>query len=335
MTIVTRVSKGSQLAWTDLDGNFTDLDGRVTVLSYGYRNKIINGAMLVDQRNAGAAQSVPNAVRTYTLDRYAVTTAGAGVTTQQTSSGVGTLPAQFTNVLKITGTTGNTACTVDQRIESGNALRLASQVCQIAAAIYTDTAFTPTYTINSANAVDNFSSTTLVTSGSFGPVGAGAYTRVFATVTLNAACLNGVEFQINLGPIANGSVRALVGVSFEYGTVLLPYPTRLLQEDQFLCDRYFKQTSSDFTGWAASATAAYLEYAHDGVFRVAPTVTLPSTGFTNALSEFGVATRTPTALALMSASKQAVMVKATGAASMTANNGVGWVGPAIQMSAEL
>ena len=32
MTITTRASKGSALTYGELDGNFTDLDGRVTIL---------------------------------------------------------------------------------------------------------------------------------------------------------------------------------------------------------------------------------------------------------------------------------------------------------------
>ena len=39
---------------------------------FGFKNRIINGAMVIDQRNAGASVTITNTVvNTYTLDRCA------------------------------------------------------------------------------------------------------------------------------------------------------------------------------------------------------------------------------------------------------------------------
>ena len=48
----------------------TTSDGVSSSGLYGFKNRIINGAMVIDQRNAGASVSVGTATATYTLDRW-------------------------------------------------------------------------------------------------------------------------------------------------------------------------------------------------------------------------------------------------------------------------
>jgi hypothetical protein len=69
------------------------------------KNKIINGAMRIDQRNSGSAVTIDTTSNTYTLDRWA--SAGHisdGVFTIQQSTEA---PAGFTNSSKITVTTAD------------------------------------------------------------------------------------------------------------------------------------------------------------------------------------------------------------------------------------
>ena len=75
-----------------------------------FRNRIINGAMEIDQRNAGASM-VP--VDAYTLDRWEVRedTDGA-VTIQQISDA----PTGFKNSARITVTTADSSLTTTQRL---------------------------------------------------------------------------------------------------------------------------------------------------------------------------------------------------------------------------
>jgi len=76
-----------------------------TGVSQGFKNRIINGAMVIDQRSAGAAVTINTTSNTYTLDRW--NAAGA------TSDGVFTVdqdttaPTGFTNSLKVTVTTAD------------------------------------------------------------------------------------------------------------------------------------------------------------------------------------------------------------------------------------
>jgi hypothetical protein len=69
------------------------------------RNRIINGAMVIDQRNAGAAITVNTADASYPCDRFQTSgTASAGVYTAQQVSDA---PTGFTNSIKITTTTAS------------------------------------------------------------------------------------------------------------------------------------------------------------------------------------------------------------------------------------
>lgn len=73
----------------------------------GFRNRIINGDMSIDQRYVGAAISVATVTPLYTLDRYAaVGQAAAGVFSIQRLSS-GTPPSGFSHYLRIKTTTAD------------------------------------------------------------------------------------------------------------------------------------------------------------------------------------------------------------------------------------
>jgi len=68
--------------------------------SMGFRNRILNGGMVIDQRNAGAATA--NTISGYTLDRWAVSQSTTGKLIAQQNAGSVTPPAGFTNYLGVT-----------------------------------------------------------------------------------------------------------------------------------------------------------------------------------------------------------------------------------------
>ncbi|CAB4140516.1 hypothetical protein UFOVP684_57 [uncultured Caudovirales phage] len=102
----------------------TTSDGVSYAGLYGFKNRLINSDMRIDQRNAGASVTVNTATDTYGVDRWL----GAGVVTdgvftmQQDSSA----PTGFSNSLKITVTTADTSVTgaqsyqIQQKIEGFN-----------------------------------------------------------------------------------------------------------------------------------------------------------------------------------------------------------------------
>jgi len=95
---------------------------------FGFKNRIINGAMVIDQRNAGASVT-PNG--TYTLDRWYGDNSQTGKFTVQQNAGAVTPPAGFINYLGVTSSSpGYSLLTTDefrigQQIEGLNVADLA------------------------------------------------------------------------------------------------------------------------------------------------------------------------------------------------------------------
>jgi len=107
-------------AVTDANGGNTATINSMTPTAdslQGFRNRIINGDMRIDQRNAGAAVTINSASNTYSVDRFF----GRG----DTSDGVFTLdqtttaPAGFTNSVLATVTTADASIGATQRYQIG------------------------------------------------------------------------------------------------------------------------------------------------------------------------------------------------------------------------
>jgi hypothetical protein len=93
-----------------------------------FKNRIINGAMMIDQRNAGA--SVSSFVSPYTLDRWAIYVSQTSKMTCQQNAGSVTPPVGFSNYMGITSSSAYSVVSGDyffisQRIEGFNTADLA------------------------------------------------------------------------------------------------------------------------------------------------------------------------------------------------------------------
>ena len=90
---------------------FNDASSQNTAATgFGFKNRIINGAMVIDQRNAGASVAISAASTIFITDRFNVRTqTGTGNTSQQSS----TAPSGFTKSLLITIGTGATPAASD------------------------------------------------------------------------------------------------------------------------------------------------------------------------------------------------------------------------------
>ena len=88
---------GSQIQFNDSSVQNTAATG------FGFKNRIINGAMMIDQRNAGAAVTTTAA---YTVDRWITEESTDGVCTFGRSTDA---PTGFTNSLRMTVTTADTS----------------------------------------------------------------------------------------------------------------------------------------------------------------------------------------------------------------------------------
>jgi hypothetical protein len=78
--------------------------------TFGFKNRIINGGMVIDQRNAGAAIASPS--DNYLVDRFYSRQVGGGVASAQQSS---TAPTGFSKSLLMTVTTADASVTGSER----------------------------------------------------------------------------------------------------------------------------------------------------------------------------------------------------------------------------
>ena len=84
------------VSWNTLDSN---VQGD---LGISFKNKIINGNMVIDQRNAGASVTQNTSGTQYSLDRWNIYGTQASKFTVQQNAGSVTPPAGFTNYLGVT-----------------------------------------------------------------------------------------------------------------------------------------------------------------------------------------------------------------------------------------
>ena len=82
---------------------------------YGFKNRVINGAMVIDQRNAGASITPTGAV--YTVDRWNASVNQSSKFSIQQNAGSVTPPTGFKNYLGVTSSS-------DYSVASGDYFQL-------------------------------------------------------------------------------------------------------------------------------------------------------------------------------------------------------------------
>jgi hypothetical protein len=112
---------------TNVQAYSAELQGISQGGNIGMKNRIINGAMVIDQRNAGASVTAAGA---YTLDRWIAYSSAASKFTVQQNAGSVTPPVGFSNYLGVTSTSAYSVGSTDffsieQPIEGFNAADLA------------------------------------------------------------------------------------------------------------------------------------------------------------------------------------------------------------------
>jgi hypothetical protein len=274
--------------------------------SLGFRNRIINGDMRIDQRNAGA--SVTNA-DAYITDRFFVSYVGSAVgrmTAQQST----TVPDGFNNSLALTVTTtmaspgSNDGNYLQQAIEGFNSADLgwgtanaktvtlsfwvrSSVTGSFALTLFNsavDRVYGALYTISAANTWEqktivvpgDTTGTWLTTNGAGIRVTwgfAGGATRT-ASTGWNAGggvFLTNVTGATNL-MATNGATFYITGVQLEAGSVATPFERRPFGTELALCQRYAWRCSQ-YVGSANSASNVFTSQVPYPVqMRAAPTL---------------------------------------------------------------
>jgi hypothetical protein len=234
----------------------------------GARNRIINGDMRIDQRNAGASVTPTSAQ--YVVDRFRYTASQASKITQQRST---TAPNIFTNSLLSTVASAVTAGAADyfgieQLIEGFNCADLAwgtASAQSITVSFWVRSSVTGTYAIRLTNDASNRSyvatysisaantyeyKTVVVpgdTSGTW-------YTDNQSGITIWWDLGSGSNFNTSAGSWAagnftrtsgcvnwisnSGATFYITGVQLEAGSVATPFERRSYGQELALCQRY-------------------------------------------------------------------------------------------------
>jgi hypothetical protein len=246
----------------------------------GTRNKIINGAMTIDQRNAGAAVTINTAQNIYVVDRWSgFGDASDGVFTMEQSS---VSPAGFTNSLLATVTTadasvgaGQLYLSARQKIEGFNFASLSwgtASAQAVTLSFWVRSSLTGTfggsltngdqnrsypfaYTISAANtweyktiAIEGDTSGTWLTTNGVGAdlffsIGTGSTYSGTAGAWAGATYYS-VTGATNLISTLNATWY-VTGVQLEAGDTATPFEHRSYGAELALCQRYFQRYDNE------------------------------------------------------------------------------------------
>jgi hypothetical protein len=265
---------GTTAVTYDTNQNATHAGSISSVNTFGYKNRIINGAMVIDQRNNGASVTGSTG-NPYTVDRWAIISSVNSKFTAQQNAGSVTPPAGFTNYLGITSSSAYTVgaseqYTLRQTIEAYNVndlawgtanaktVTLSFQVYSSLTGTFGGTLFNYngsrnypfSYTISSANTWTAISVTIAGdTTGTWaGTNGAGIGLQfglgVGSTLSGTAGVWSSTYYGSATGATSvvgtNGATFYITGVQLEVGTKATPFDYREYGAELRMCQRYYE-----------------------------------------------------------------------------------------------
>jgi hypothetical protein len=283
-----------------------------TANTFGMKNRIINGGMTIDQRNAGASVSISSVANTYTLDRWRANASGGGIFSIQRST---TAPAGFINSILATVTTVDSSVTsgdfyhIRQTIEGFNfadlgygtanakTVTVSFWVRSSLAGTYTvllrneagNRGYLSTYSINSANTFE-FKTITIAgdTTGTWATDNTGCAIVSFSLGCGDTQTTNTWLTTVNESATGqtqwistNGATFYITGVQLEVGTQATSFDFRAYGTELALCQRYFTRTGFTYRGSAFNqAGVGYCMWLFKTTMRAAPTISFTGSYYT-------------------------------------------------------
>jgi len=294
-------------------GNVTAA-GTLAMASSFKRNRIINGNMLIDQRNAGAAVTPTDG--SYMVDRWFYQSSQASKFTAQQNAGAVTTAIGFPNYLGMTVATAVTVGASDyfliaQKIEGFNFADFAwgtanAKTITLSFQVYSSLtgtfggslvnsastrSYPFSYTVSSANTWTSISvtiagDTTGTWVGSTNGVGVSVRFGLGTGSTFNgtAGAWATANYVSATGAVSivgtSGATFYITGVQLEVGTKATPYEMQIYSDQLAQCQRYyyFCNALSYFNGNSGNATVARGGVSFPVPMRVAPTTITVNSG---------------------------------------------------------
>jgi hypothetical protein len=201
-------------------------------------NRIINGAMAIDQRNAGASQTITAAAAlAYTVDRWYAYSTGANVTGQRVA---GTGNNQY--AYRFTGAASVTAIGFGQRIEAANSIDLAGSTATLGVDLANSLLTSVTWTAYYATTSDTFGTLasptrTQISTGTFTVTS--TLSRYSAQIFIPSAATTGIEIVFSVGAQTSGT-WTIDNVQLEAGPLATPFERRNITQELANCQRYYE-----------------------------------------------------------------------------------------------
>lgn len=239
-----------------------------------FRNKIINGAMAIDQRNGGASQTITaGAALAYTVDRLYAYCSGANVTGQQVAGAIAnTFRYQFT------GAASNTGVGFGTRLEAVNTAMYAGSTMMLSCKLKSTSLTTVTWTAYYANTKDTFGSlaTPTRTQIATGTFNINSTETVYnTTIAIPSAATTGIEIVLSTTALLGSQTLTIGDIQLEPGTYATPFEHRPLALERTNCERYCRIINISLGGGATpTATNRTYSQSHSWAMRSTPTETI-------------------------------------------------------------
>ena len=246
--------------------------------TFGFKNRILNGGMAIDQRNAAASQTFTAAAAlAYSVDRWYGYCTGANVTGQQVAGSTTPTNTQFR--YRFTGAASVTAVGFGQRIEQKNSYDLAGSTCTLSAdlaisATLTTVTWTAYYATTTADTFGSLASPTVtqIATGTF--TVSATVTNFSANISVPAAATTGIQILFTVGALTAGLTWTIGNVQLEKGSTATSFDYRPYGTELALCQRYCQKPLSPLNCSSYSTTSVDWVQAFEVSMRAAPTGTI-------------------------------------------------------------